>query len=123
MDESGSATDGKRGIGTMADALWAASDRFAAMLRRVSDPTVPAIGIWNIGETAAHASSSHGYFLAVVRGDPIEIDAIEGVAAANARVLAGDPERDPHMLADRLVSGEAGFISFLRSMEDDPLVS
>ena len=40
----------------------------AAVMRQVRDPAVRAVGVWSIGETAAHVSGSSGYFLAAARG-------------------------------------------------------
>ncbi len=122
MSDAAAVSVGLPAIGPLCDALLDASDRFASMLRQVRDPTVPAIGVWNIGETAAHASSSHAHFLAIARGDPVEVEDYDDIAESNARALAADPERDPQVLADRLARGEREFVSYVRGVEGDPLV-
>jgi uncharacterized protein (TIGR03083 family) len=102
--------------------LSEASSAFAAMLRGVRDPEVPAIGEWNAGEAAAHASNSSRHFLATLRGDAIEREEYDRIAESNARALADDPERDPRRLADRLEHGERELVAFVHDTDGDPLV-
>ena len=100
-------------------ALAEASAGFAEVLRRVPDASVPAVGEWSIGETAAHVAASGPFLLAVARGSEEPTDLGE-VAAHNAGLLAGDPERDPAVLADRIEAAEAEFAAYLASVEGDP---
>lgn len=109
-------------VGRLCDALDAASERFVALLRRGPDPTAPAIGTWTVGETAAHVSRSPTYFLSVARGEVTDPHALDDVARTNAEHLAADPERDPQVLADRLEPAHEAFVSFVRTVDGDPLV-
>jgi hypothetical protein len=109
-------------VARLCDALLRASDRFVRLLRTDPEPSARAIGTWTIGETAAHASSSPTYFLAVARSELTEPHAIEGVARSNAEVLASDPERRPRVLADRSQRGEEELVSFARTLTGDPIL-
>jgi uncharacterized protein (TIGR03083 family) len=90
-------------------------------MRQVTDPTPQAVGVWSIGETAAHVSGSSDYFLHAARGDG-RLERLDEVDATNARALAEDPERDPRRLADRLERGETVLVDFARQADGDPLV-
>lgn len=109
-------------IERLCDSLLGASGRLATMLRRGPDPSAPSIGVWTLGETAAHVSSSSAYFLAVARGQVIEPEDLDHVDRSNAAGLAADPERMPGVLADRLEQGEEELVSYARSVDGDPIV-
>lgn len=105
----------------LCDVLLDTSSGLAAVMRQVTDPTVRAVGVWSIGETAAHVSGSSRYFLAAARGDgPLE--RLDEVDQANAQALATDLERDPRQLADRLGTGEQALVGFARKADGDPAV-
>ena len=99
----------------LCDALLDTSSALAAMMRQVRDPTVRAVGVWSIGETAAHVSGSSRYFLAAARGEAV-LERLDDVDRSNARALATDPERDPGRLADRLETGEQALVGFARQV-------
>ena len=109
-------------IDGLCDALHRASGRLTGLLRQDPDPSAPAIGVWSVGETAAHVSHSPTYFLAVARGEATEPEALDDVARSNADVLAADPERRPRVLADRLERAGEELVSFARSLDGDPVV-
>lgn len=109
------------GILAVRDALAAAGPRFDELLRRVPDPTRPAIGEWSIGETAAHVASSAPFFLAVARGEA-EPEALAEVAAANTAFLASDPERRPSVLAERHAIGEKALLAYVGGVVGDPVI-
>lgn len=109
-------------VARLCDALLRASDRLVRSLRTDPEPSARAIGTWTVGETAAHASWSPTYFLAVARGEMTEPHAIEDVARNNAEVLATDPERRPRVLADRLERGDEELVSYVRTLEGDPIL-
>jgi uncharacterized protein (TIGR03083 family) len=107
---------------TLCRAVVDASTRLASLLRQVQDVSAPAVGVWNVGETAAHVAGAPGYFLAAARGvaelapfDP------EGIAAANARFLEEEVGRDPLVLADRLEQGASGLVAYALQLAGDPL--
>ena len=105
----------------LCDALLDTSSALAAVMRQVRDPTVRAVGVWSIGETAAHVSGSSRYFLAAARGEGV-LERLDDVDRSNAQALATDPERDPGRLADRLETGERALVGFARQVEGDPAV-
>jgi uncharacterized protein (TIGR03083 family) len=107
--------------GTVRDALASAGAQFTQMLRRVTDPSRPAIGNWNIGETAAHAASSPPFFLAVARG-ATEPGALAEVAVNNATFLAADHERNPAVLAERYSAGERALLAHVDGVGGDSVV-
>jgi uncharacterized protein (TIGR03083 family) len=109
-------------VAPLCDSLVAASGRLATMLRRDPDPSAPSIGVWTLGETAAHVSSSSAYFLAVARGQVVEPEDLDHVDRSNAARLAADPERTPRILADRLEQGEEELVAYARSVDGDPIV-
>lgn len=109
-------------VGRYCDSLRDATERFATMLRLDPDPSLPAIGIWTVGETAAHVASSPTYFLAAGRGDLAQPEALDDVARGNAEVLASDPERTPRVLADRLEHADEALVAYARTVEGDPIV-
>ena len=109
-------------VGRLCDSLQRASGRLAALLRRDPDPAARAIGRWNIGETAAHASSSPTHFLAVARGEIADLETIDHVDRSNAEHLASDPERRPRVLAARLERADDELVSYARTVDGDPVV-
>lgn len=106
----------------LCDALETASARFVAMLRRGPDPSAPAVGVWTVGETAAHVAYSPTYFLGVARNEVAEPEVIDEVARNNAAYLAAEPERRPSVLADRSEAADTALIAFARTVVGDPIV-
>jgi uncharacterized protein (TIGR03083 family) len=104
-------------------ALMEASAQLAALLRQVEDVSVPAVGVWNVGEVAAHVAGGPGYFLDAARGgaELVPFDP-ESVAVANARFLQQDTQRDPRQLAERLEQGTRALATYARNEAGDPLV-
>jgi uncharacterized protein (TIGR03083 family) len=108
------------GIG--AAALRGAAERTAALLREVSDPSLPVPGLdWTAGEAAAHLVTELELWTGLVAGELTARDRIGEEAAAappsrqsevvNARELADFPERDPARLADLLVPAAERFLA------------
>ncbi|MCJ7779345.1 MAG: maleylpyruvate isomerase N-terminal domain-containing protein, partial [Acidimicrobiia bacterium] len=108
-------------VDSLSRALTEAGNDFASMLRRVRDPDRAAIGSWTVGETAAHVARSAGYFLEVARGETTPI-ALDDVADHNDEFLAGNPERDPHVLADRFENDELALLTYAGSLDSDASV-
>lgn len=105
----------------MRRALEEAGREMSALMRQITDPSRPAIGIWTIGETACHVAGSGDYFLGAARGDR-EPERLGEVAAGNAQALAEDPERDPRRLADRYSQGIRDLAGYAGTVTGDPLV-
>lgn len=105
-------------------ALLRYSEQVATTLARVPDPTVPAVGVWNVAETAAHLAMSSPYFLQTVLGTAeLEDIAHDASAAAHVDAVASEPERDLGRLAQRIVEGEAALVARARRCSGDPPVA
>jgi uncharacterized protein (TIGR03083 family) len=105
----------------LCDELLDTSAGLASVMRQVADPTVSAVGVWSIGETAAHVSGSSRYFLAAARGAS-SLERLDEVDQSNAHALADDPERDPSRPAERLETCEQALVGFARQVDGDPAV-
>ncbi len=100
------------------DALRQEVERVTTLLRSIQDPTVPAVGSWNIGEVAAHLTHVWMGLPCQARGDLSQVyEVVPDIAGTagesmipdiwdlsdfNARALQNDPERDLAVLADRI---------------------
>jgi uncharacterized protein (TIGR03083 family) len=102
-------------------AVERASRRVADLLLQVTDPWAPAIGVWNVAETATHLSQSSAAFLASATGRA-EPEDLSQNATTTVRAVAAEPERDLRVLAQRIRSGEGDLVAFARTAAGDPLV-
>lgn len=105
-------------------ALLRYSEQVATTLGGVRDPTAPAVGVWNVAETAAHLAMSSPYFLQTVLGTA-EVEDIthDASAAAHVDAVASEPERDLGRLAQRIVEGESALVARARRCRGDPPVT
>lgn len=105
-------------IDEICNALETASERYAALLGQVKDPSLPAIGAWNIEETARHTSMSGSYILGVARGEsePLSLD------SDHSEFLESDFDRDMQILAERFTAGEKALLEYARGLDHDPEV-
>lgn len=105
-------------ISNVCDALSNASNRYAQLLKQVKDPSIPAIGNWNVGDTAVHTASSGSYFLSMAQGksEPMSID------SDHSQYLESNPDRDFQALADTFTAGEEALIGYARGLDSDPEV-
>lgn len=109
------------------DALRAEVKRVTALLRSIQDPTVPAVGSWNLGDVAMHLSQvwvglpcqakrdlSRVYEvlpdIAGTAGDSMMKDIWE-LPDLMALAVKNDPERDLGVLADRIDAEAQGYFS------------
>ena len=108
------------GLSALLDALDDATSRFSALLRRVEDGSVSAIGDWTIGDVAAHMT--HGFtevYPAIVRGDGSTVTSTAGIARMTDAYLSTYPERDPQVLAGRIDDGHAEFQDNMRRLSPE----
>jgi uncharacterized protein (TIGR03083 family) len=108
-------------VDSMSRTLTEAGNDFASMLRQVRDSNRQAIGTWTVGETAAHVARSAEYFLEAAKEETTLV-ALDDVADDNAEFLADNPERDPHVLADRSEDNELALTTYVESLDGDPAV-
>ena len=105
-------------------ALLRYAGQISSILREAPDPTVPAVGVWNIAETAAHLALSSPYFLQAVSGQAeLEDVTDDATATAHVEAVAREPERDLGRLAQRIVEGESALVAHARRTRDDPPVT
>jgi len=114
MAEGGSNVDWQQGQ----DALRDEVARVTALLRSINDPDAPAVGQWNLAETAMHLSQAWIAVPGLARRDLSRVhEMLPSLAGAAGDSLIrdmwdlsdvttlgvkSDPERDPAVLADRI---------------------
>lgn len=86
-------------------------------------PPPRAIGVWTVGETAAHVAGSAEYFDQVLQGEAelMRLDP-DGVAAHADAALADEPRRQPADLAPRLDAGTNALAERAVAVDHDPYV-
>jgi uncharacterized protein (TIGR03083 family) len=75
-----------------------------ALVRSIPDASAPSVGSWTVGDVAAHLSHVFRADTGAIAGRPVPEATVTaaGMAELNAKLLAGDGERDPAQLADRI---------------------
>jgi hypothetical protein len=78
--------------------------RLVALVQEAADPDSIAVGTWTVADVAAHLAHVLRMDADAVAGRPVPDATVTtaGMAEANAAMLAGDDERDPLVLADRI---------------------
>lgn len=115
---------------TAARQLDAEVRRVTAMLRRVPDPSAPALGQWSVAEVAMHLSQAWIAVPSLAHQDLAEVRALlpnVGQRSLIADIWAlgelttdgvdADPERDPAVLAGRIEQRAA---AYLAALDGDP---
>ena len=100
------------------EALENAASRYEVLLGQVKDPSLPAVGDWNVGVTAMHTAASGSYFLSVARGDaePMAIDSDHSVYHDH------DLRWDLPELIARFKAGEKALVEYGRGLDCNPEV-
>lgn len=108
------------GIGRdqLEDALRAAGDRIAFLIRYLPDTGVRVPGSeWTVGDTAAHIVLGHRLYTRLLRGGDSPFTGRDSFftdgkarSSVNASVLPALPERDGAVLADLVVAATAGLL-------------
>lgn len=82
-----------------------------ALLSGVRDTSVASVGDWTVGDVAAHLSHVFQCDTDVLAGRPAPPATVTtaGMAELNAGMLAGDDDRDPSALAERISALAAEF--------------
>ena len=85
-------------------ALQSVAPSLASLVRSASDANAASVGTWTVGDVAAHVSHGFRVDIDAIAGRPVPqaIVTKAGIAAATAKKLAEDGERDPSALADRI---------------------
>lgn len=111
----------RSGIESACIRLERCSADLATLLLGVDDPSRPAVGVWDVAETAVHVSQSAPAFLAIARDGAAPED-VERVAEMNRAAVRGEPERRLDVLAERIVDGESELARWARDADGDPMV-
>lgn len=106
----------------MLAAIEATAPRLSQLLRGVKTPYTNAIGVWDVGETAAHVAHCYEGFLAMAQGTYGVLPGLDEIGGANAAYLVENRERDPDVLADQVEVGAKEFVGYMGSVVGDPLV-
>jgi uncharacterized protein (TIGR03083 family) len=106
----------------MLAAIEATAPQLSQLLREVKNPQANAIGVWDVGETAAHVAHCYNGFLAMAQGTYGALPGLDEIGDANAAYLVESSERDPDVLADQVELGAKEFVGYMRSVVRDPLV-
>lgn len=90
--------------------------RMSLLLRAATKPEKKAIGRWTVAETANHMAHCYPSFMDAFRGTfTVGVDEVD---AHNDEVLAGDPERDLEVLADRVEKGAREYLALAGGFEE-----
>ena len=106
-------------------AIYAAMERFTALLRETDDIERPAGGTnWTVAETAAHVSSVLTGFSAAIAGELpppkyLEADFPTRLAATNAATIAMVDHTDPRQLAELITAGAQRFLEVVAAADPE----
>jgi uncharacterized protein (TIGR03083 family) len=92
------------------DAVRDTAERFAALLRSTEDVTTPAIGHWDIGQTAAHVTHIYSIMPRLLEGSTSPVSDHRQMGGTWERLLAEDEERDTSVLAERIETSARTFL-------------
>jgi hypothetical protein len=87
-------------------ALREVAPRLAELVRSVPDSRAASVGTWTVGEVAAHISHAYRADINALTGSQLpEVTVTKpGMDTLTAGLLAEDGERDPAVLADRIMA-------------------
>lgn len=91
--------------------------RFTTMLRSVGQPDAPAVGTWNLTDTAVHVSHVIDGLTAVTQGGGGLLEDVWGFTRLTAAMVEGETERNLVAIAARI---DASIATFLTLMHDAP---
>lgn len=89
-------------ISTARAAVRQSAADVGALLRSVKQPSAPALGEWTVAELAAHLSHSLDVVGAMAQGGGALVTDMWDLSATTRMLVAGEAERDPSQLADRI---------------------
>ncbi len=107
------------------------TSRFCELVAAIDHPDRHAVGSWTTADVAAHVShvAAGEAFVAATAGNtvgnPLDVgdDLVSGVAGFNSGNLAGDPERDPRALAERVEASVAELLRVMAPLRGDEPVA
>ncbi|HEX2042485.1 MAG TPA: SCP2 sterol-binding domain-containing protein [Acidimicrobiales bacterium] len=101
------------------DAVATVGPRVAALLRSARHPDAPALGEWDLTETAVHLSVSADALCALAQGTGALLADLWDLGTLNKTLVQGETTRDLGQLADRIDATVARFLTLVGDAEDD----
>lgn len=97
-------------------ALRANTTRVSALLQRITDPDVPAVGSWTVGDVANHlVSGIENYTLWMEDKEAPDLDTIENMSQWNVETVRRLPPAELPQLAERIEIATDRFIEAARA--------
>lgn len=101
------------------EAVATVGPRVSALLRSVRHPDAPALGEWNLTETAVHLSVSADALCALAQGTGALLTDLWDLGTLNKTLVQGETTRELGQLADRIDATVARFLALVGDAEDD----
>ncbi len=101
------------------EAVAAVGPRVSALLRSVQRPNAPALGEWDLTDTAIHLSLSADALCALVQGAGAMLADLWDLGTLNKTLVEGETTRDLGALADRIDTTVSRFLTLVGEAEDD----
>lgn len=100
-------------------AVAAVGARVSALVRSVTHPDVPCLGIWNTTDVAVHLSHAVDIITSLARGTDPMSDDIWDLMRLMPMLVTGETERDLGAIATRMDASVAALLAVLRDTPDD----
>ncbi|HEX7277396.1 MAG TPA: maleylpyruvate isomerase N-terminal domain-containing protein [Acidimicrobiales bacterium] len=101
-------------------AIAAVGARVSAMVRAISHPDAPCLGIWNTTDVAVHLSHGVDIITSLARGSSPMSDDIWDLMKLMPMLVTGESERDLGAIATRIDASVASLLAVLRDSPGDP---
>ncbi len=101
------------------EAVATVGPRVSTLLRSVRHPDAPALGEWNLTETAVHLSLSADALCAMVQGAGALLTDLWNLGTLNKTLVEGETTRDLAEVADRIDATVARFLGLVADAKDD----
>jgi len=101
------------------EAVATVGPRVSALLRTAQHPEAPALGEWDLTDTAVHLSLSADALCALVQGAGAMLSDLWDLGTLNKTLVEGETTRDLGALADRIDTTVARFLTLIGEAEDD----
>jgi uncharacterized protein (TIGR03083 family) len=100
------------------EAVATVAPRVSALLRTVKNARAPALGEWDLTETAVHVSLSAEALCALVQGAGAMLSDLWDLGTLNRTLVEGETTRDLGALADRIDATVARFLTLVGEADD-----
>jgi hypothetical protein len=97
-------------------AVASMASRMSSLLRSVSDPDAPALGVWTKGQLAAHITHVYEVDLDLLNEVPPPLDDLADLREFTRSKVQDEAVCDPFALADRVDRAAAAFLAIARGM-------